>query len=87
MEYDLSTLLVSLQSNGLGMGRKGQDGEGQGEIPAKKFLRNFVFFSEVVDHNGNLGAKSRFQSGWYRGDKGKLMSDSIQNLDFQMKGF
>jgi hypothetical protein len=77
MEDDLPSLPVSLFSKGLGKGSEGKNGKSDGEVPTKEFLRNSVFTPKVVNHNSNPGVKSRFQMGWDRGEKGKLMGDSI----------
>jgi len=87
MEDDLLSLPVGLSSKSLGIGGEGKNGKSDGEIPTKKFLRDFVFTPKVVNHNSNLGVKSRLQRGGDRGDKGKLMGDSIQDLDVQVEGF
>ena len=87
MEDDFLSLSVSLSSKSFRIGGERKNGKGDWKIPKKEFLRNFVFSPKVVNDNSNLRAESSFQSGWDRGEKGKLMGDSIQNLYLQMEGF
>jgi hypothetical protein len=64
MEDDFLSPSVSLFRKGFGIGGERKNGKGDGKIPTKEFLRNFVFSPKVINHNSNLGAKSSFQSGW-----------------------
>jgi len=82
-ENDLLPLSVCLSGKPLGKGSGREEWQRDGQIPTKKFLRDFVFATEVINHNRNLRAESGFQSRGGRGDKGKLMGHPIQNLDFQ----
>jgi len=82
MEDDLYPSPVSLYSKGLGMWSERENGEGERNIPTKEFMRNFIFSPKIINHNGNLGVKNRFKSGWCRWNKGEMMGDSIQNLNF-----
>jgi hypothetical protein len=85
MEDDFLSSSVSLLRKGLGIRGEWKDGEGEWKIPVKELLRNFIFSPKVINHKSNLRTMTHLQGRWRGGNKGQLMGNAIENLDFQLK--